>query len=439
MRHAAVLASALLLGACAILPDNPFGVSERPGLPLEGRVSVLAHRAVPESDPEIADVRVRLPRPTPNSEWPQAGGYANHAMHHIMVRGRLAFAWRTNIGTGASDERQLLAQPVVAAGRVFTVDAVGRVSSLDAASGRIMWRVTVLREDEKDAFGGGIAFAGGALYVTTGAGDVLALDAGNGGLVWRASVGVPVRGAPTVNEGRVFVVTHDNQLFALDAGSGRQLWSHAGIAEPAQLLGATSPAAVTGLVVAAFSSGELVALRADNGRLVWNDHLIAGRQAGALASLSDIKGSPVIDRDRVYAISHGGRLVAITLRTGERIWSQNVSGVQTPWIAGDFLFVLTTEGNLVCLSRLDGRIRWTKSLPRRETKRKEKQIFWSGPILVSDRLIVVGSHGEALTVSPYTGRLLGALGLPGGVELPPLVANNTVYFLTNQGDLLALR
>ncbi len=148
----------------------------------------------------------------------------------------------------------------------------------------------------------------------------------------------------------------------------------------------------------------------------------------------------MIVRDRVYAVSHAGRLVAINLRTGDRLWERDIAGVQTPWIAGDFLYVLATDGDLVCLSRRDGRIRWVRVLPRYEDPEdRTGPIFWSGPVLVSDRLIVVGSHGVALSVSPYTGRVLGKIDLPGDIELPPVAAGDTVYVITDDGDLVALR
>ncbi len=439
MRCACACALALFLGGCDIVPDW-LGEAEAP--PLTGeRISLVALERAPRADPRIADLQVRLPPPTINYDWPQAGGYADHAMHHIAVPGSLVRVWRADIGEGGSDERRLLATPIIAAGRVYTLDAVGRVSAFEAASGRRLWRVGVVPEDEEDdALGGGLVYGRGLVYAATGAGEIVALDAASGGEVWRASMDAPVRAAPTLSEGRLFVVTYDNRLIVLNAGDGRELWTHSGFTETAQLLGAASPAVANGIVVAAFSSGELFALRTDDGRVAWSDTLAARRRVGALALLNDITGNPVIDRDRVYAVSHAGRLVAIDLRTGDRLWDQEISGLQTPWIAGEFLFVVTTDGDVLCLSRRDGRIRWVRSLPRYDDPEdRTGPIFWSGPILVSDRLIVVGSHGEAISVSPYTGRVLGRLEMPGDIELAPVVANGTIYILTNEGELVALR
>ena len=437
--QALAAALALMIGACDAIPDW-FGEPAKPPLPGE-RISVLEVDAAPRADPTVSDLAVRLPRPRLNGDWPQSGGFAHHAMHHVEAPGPLAPAWATSIGQGASDERRMPSAPISAGGRVFAMDTVGTVTAVRADNGERLWRVNVIPEDEEDeAFGGGVAFGDGVLFVATGAGEVVALDPVTSGEYWRVRVGAPVRAAPTYSNSRVFVVSYDNTLHTLDGRDGSVLWTHTGVAETAQLLQAASPAVAGNLVVAAFSSGEIFALRVENGRQIWSDSLSFGGQFGPLASLGDINGHPVIDDDLVYAVSHAGRMVAMALRSGERLWEQDIASVQTPWIAGDFLYVLSSDGALLCLSRIDGAIRWVRSLPRYEDPDdRQDPIVWSGPLLVSDRLIVVGSNGDALSISPYTGRFLGRVALPGDVELPPIAANGMVYILTNDGELVALR
>lgn len=431
--------AALTLGACSSLPDW-LGEPGAPPLPGK-RIPVIALDNTLKVDAGIADLAVRLPRPQLNQEWPQNGGYANHAMNHLEAPGALTRLWDADIGEGASDGGGMLSSPVSGGGRLFALDAVGTVSAFRADNGKRLWRVNVVPEEEEDeALGGGIAYEAERLFVTTGVGEVIALNAATSREIWRVGLDAPIRVAPTVSGGRVFVITYENKMYALDAGNGDLLWNHSGISEEAQLLGGASPAVSGGLVIAAYSSGEIYALRVDNGREAWNYTLGSISRLGPLASLGDINGSPVIDDDLVYAVSHAGRLVAISLRSGDRLWEQNISGVQTPWIAGDFLYILTTQGDLLCLSRLDGRIRWIRRLPRYEDPEdKQGPIIWSGPLLVSDRLIVVNSVGQAVSVSPYTGALLGQVEMPSGIEMSPIASNGTVYILTGDGELIALR
>ncbi len=406
------------------------------------RISVLAFEQTLRADPRLSSVQVRLPKPYVNDAWPQAGGYPTHAMHHLALGRSLREVWRVSIGVGDERNKPLVSSPVVADGRVYTLDAEAMASAFDAETGRKLWSVKFKRKGEKKsiAFGGGIAFDDGRVFVTTGYGYAAALDAASGRELWRADLGVSLRGTPTIQGGRVFLNSYDNQLFALDEETGEVLWYHVAVSETAGMLGTASPAVFGDTVVAAFSSGELVALRVENGRMAWSDTLTRTGRMTPLATISDIDGHPVIDRGRVYAISHSGRMVAIDLRSGERVWERNIGGIQTPWVAGEFIYLVTSDNEVIALSRNSGRIRWVRELQRFENENKKKHaVFWAGPVLAGDRLIVVSSHGYALSISPYTGEILGAEKIAKKVFLPPIVADRTLYILTNGGRLVAMR
>lgn len=435
-------------------PYVPFGVAllaltgcgwlgEDKPKPLEGeRIPVLLSLdQTANPDPRIADLRVRLPKPETNSAWAQSGGTPNRAMQHLAASGPLDQIWRASIGTGSSSDRMLLGQPVIANGRVYTVDAEASVRAFDAANGRELWRRDLRpEEDDEGMLGGGVAYSRDRVYVTTGFGQVVALDAATGAEVWRRSVSGPMRAPPTVFGGRVFVITLANQLHALAADDGRQIWNHASITEAAGLVGGAGATVDGDVVIAPFSSGELVALRADNGRVLWSETLSPIRRTDPVSAIPHIKGGAVIDRGTVYAVSHSGRMVAIDLRTGSRVWEQPIGGTQEPWVAGEFVYVLSSTAELVCLARRDGRIRWVVKLQRYENEEKRRDpIVWSGPILAGDRLLVAGSNSEVWSLSPYTGDRLGRVKVPDSVLIQPAVANETVFILANDAQLVALK
>jgi outer membrane protein assembly factor BamB len=313
---AAILAAAAFgLTAC----DTLFGESDGPPLPGE-RISVLRLNRTLVPDPALSDLRVRLPQPYANTEWPQSGGYSTHAMQHLAAPESLSKAWSASVGQGAGDDRFILAEPVVAGGRIYAMDAGDTVTAFDAQGGGQAWRIDLTPKDEDDGlFGGGLAIDGGRLFATTPYGEVVALDAGTGKEQWRIRLPGPLRSAPAASGGRVFAVTTDNQLFALAQDDGRQLWDYTGIAQDAGLLGGSTPAVAGPVVVAAFSSGELVAFGADSGRNLWSDSLAGVARGDAVATLADIRGLPVIDRGRVIAVSNSGTLTAINLERGGRV------------------------------------------------------------------------------------------------------------------------
>ncbi len=437
IRRLAAVGALLLTAGCG---GGFFGEAEDPPLPGE-RLPVIGLEETLVPDPRIAGLRVELPPPTVNANWPQAGGLPNHAMHHLAAPGELDLRWRVDIGRGSDGDGQLLAQPVVARGRVYTLDVDAELRAFDLDDGSFLWNRELGDETrEEGTLGGGLAVGEGRIYVTTGFAYVFALDVDTGEELWRRRLSNPIRAAPTVRDGRVFVVTLSNELFALDAESGRVLWSHDEIVEPAGLAGGASPAVDGGIVVAPFSSGAIVALRAANGRVVWSDRLVALRRTDPVSSLAHVRGLPVIDRGLAIGVSNSGRTVAIDLRTGRRLWEQRIGGTNTAWVAGEFVYLVSNDNQLACLSRRDGRVRWVRSLPRFEDEEdKTGPIGWSGPVLASDRLLIAASTGEVRSVSPYTGEPLGRVEVPDAVFIPPAVAGETVFLLTEDAELLALR
>ena len=436
LRVLLVIFTSALVAGCS----GWFGEKETKRLPGK-RISVLSLETSLEPDPKLSDLAVRLPRPFKNQNWAQAGGTPSHAMHHLSAPGGLGRVWEIDIGDGSDGDAQLITAPVVSNGRIYTMDIDAEVQALDAATGRTIWRVSVAPKDEDDGMlGGGLAVANGKLFITTGFAQVIALDAGNGKVLWHRTLNGPIRAAPTVFRGRVFAVTIANELHALNDSDGKTLWTHIGITETAGLLGGAAPAAAGSVVVSSFSSGEVFALRIENGRIIWSDSLTAIRRSSPLSTLAHIRGRPVIDRGQVIVTANSGRTVAINLRTGARVWEKRVGAGNGPWVAGEFIYVLSAFGELICLSRQTGGVRWVTQLQRYEDEEdQEDPVFWTGPILAGDRLLIGGSHKEVWSISPYTGLILGRIKVSGPVFIPPVVANDMVYILSDDAKLLALR
>ena len=388
-----ILAAAMagLLGGCGILEGDG-----KPKTPTIGkRIPVLSAETSIATDPALADVAVTLPPAVANADWAQPGGNAAKSMSQVALGTSLSRAFAVSIGEGSGNKARLGAAPVVADGKIFTVDSGATVS---------------------------------------------AFDAGTGAQIWKVRPGGPLRGAPTIANDNVYVVSQDNQLFALNPADGTTRWNEAGTVELAGVFGNATPAAAQGTVVAGYSSGELTAYRYENGRTVWQDALARTSISTTVAALSDIDADPVIADGRVYAVGQGGRMVALELNTGQRIWEINIAGISTPWVAGEWVFVVTDQGQLLALARSSGRIKWMTQLPRwRDDEDKKGRIGWVGPILAGDRLILVNSLGQIVNVSPYDGSIQSTVetGMP--ATLPPVVAGSTLYILHDSGQLTAWR
>lgn len=406
------------------------------------RVAILESTRKLEADKGVEDIKPVLPDPVLNLDWAQPGYEASHVMPASALSDVPKKIWSRDIGRGSNSDYKLLAEPVVGNAIVVAMDAVGAVQAFDAATGEPKWKTRTNPENnDGKAIGGGIALDRNAVYATTGFGEVLALEAQSGKILWRRSVINPVRAAPTVTQGRVYVVTIDNKLTALDAKTGNVLWDHSGVGENATLMGASSPAASGDNIIVAYSSGELYNLRAANGRALWNYSLTSPTQIGALPAISDIRGLPVISNGKIFAIGHSGRMAAIDQRTGDRIWEVDLGGIETPLVMNDTVFALGNDAQLVAIQVSTGRVLWVKSLQQRvdPSDRDSDIVHWAGPIAGAGKLWLVNSLGQLMSFASSDGAEGETINVGNPVFVSPVIANGTLFVATDNGRLVAFR
>ncbi len=454
------LAASFVLAGCGagerIANLNPFDrETDDPDAPAQSeRISVLElEDRLSVNDDAGAIV---LPRAYVNTAWPQADGYPTHAMQHTEASGGIDRVWRTRVGEGSNNDRRINARPVIADGVVYTIDAEGRVSAHALSDGDEIW-ATRLRGVEFEArndsfipfigrgdrvltFGGAVAWDNGRIFAHSGGKFIVALDAETGEEIWRQTALTPFHTAPTIADGRVFLGTDDNELIALDAQDGEVLWTYRSIAETARLITAPSPAVLGETVLAPFTSGEIVALRAQNGTVLWSDSLTRTGGLTPLSSINDIAASPVILGDRAYALSHSGIMAAFDLRSGEQVWTLPAGGLHAPALVGNYLFLVTVDAQVAAIQRDTGAVRWITQLPAfKNERRRRDRVSWAGPVMAGGRLVLASSEGELVFLDPTTGDRIGDRDLGDPVFIAPVIAEETVVILTDEGRLIALR
>jgi len=427
----ALLLAGLALSGCGDsmprLQDlNPFAEKE---VPLPGkRVAVLRQETI-TSDAAAAGKPVVLPPAQANETWSQPGGVASNAPGHLALASSPKSEWSVGVGTGSSFYGKLTASPIVYDGRVYALDAAGQVTAVSVSGGSVVWRATTTPPNEKaeEGFGGGLAADAGRVYAATGFGTVVAFEARSGKKLWEKSMDTPFRASPTATAERVFAMTKEGRVYCLSGSDGTELWHFAGVGERASILVNTSPAVDGDTVIVPYPTGDLIALHASNGQPMWQETLARTRTASSLSALSDA-ARPVLLGGVVYAVGHGGRMVATAQQSGERIWSATVASIQQPWVAGDSVFVVDTSGQLVAITRNDGKIRWSTRLSAGT---------WSGPVLAGHRLWLTSSKGELVGVEPDSGKIASTQNVGTAVFIAPVVAGNRMYVLTDNARLHA--
>lgn len=450
-----LFAAAVLLGGCDTMKkvwpkgDEPElaqaeGESEG-GNPLKkaksGRYEVFSAQSGITADSSLADAAVEIPTAIPNAVWPMRGATPSNAIGNL-VGGKFDDHDSASIGKGKKWKSVLVTAPVVATGVVYAMDAEGFVSAHDVADiDKELWLSKIpVAGDGKEIMGGGLAAAGNLLFVTTGQGMVFGLSTKDGSQVWKRNLGAPVRSAAKLFKGVLYVPTIDDQLFALNAATGGIVWKHRGLGERVGFMTNISPAINDNLVVVGYGSGEIYGLAADSGQELWNDSLAQTNKTVATSSFTGFAADPVIAGGVVYNASAGNLTTATHLISGQRIWDKPISAISTPWVAGEYLFQLTAEAQLVAINTADGRIKWVAQLPRFDHEEKKVDPYrWFGPLLVNGELLVFGADGRVFGFSPADGASSKKDGISKDLGATPIVAGGVLYYVTRDAKIHAVK
>lgn len=419
---------------------NPFFKKDPP---LSGkRVPIMEATGSVASNLAPADKPIALPAAQANDTWAQPGGTPSNVPGNVAFGATPKQIWSADAGTGSNKSGKVTASPIVYDGRVYTLDAAARVSAFAISGGSAVWRTSMVPESESKAgsfwtlganntsggYGGGLAADNGRLYVATGYGTLSALDPKTGKVLWTKNLGAPLRASPTAVADRVFVTSTEGRVVASAGSDGSELWTARGLPEQASLIASPSPAVDGDVVVAPFSSGEVIGLKLANGEAMWTESLTRAKGSSAMATLSDA-ARPAIDRGTVFAVAHGGRMIATQARNGERLWSINLSSTQAPAVVGDYVYVVDTAGQLQALNRRDGQTLWTIKLPDSNT--------WSGPTIAGGQLWLVSSKGALVGVDAATGKIGSQQNVGNPSFIAPIVAGGRMYVLTDNARLIA--
>lgn len=388
-------------------------------------------------------VPISLPAARTNADWTHRNGSAAHQVTHPALRSSPVRVWSAGIGSGDSRRNRITADPVVAGGRIFTMDALARIAAT-STSGQSLWQTDLTPASDRsgDASGGGIAYGEGLVFATTGFGELVALDPASGAVAWRQKFDGPVGGAPTVSGGLVYVVTRNAVAWAVDARNGKVKWQLPGTPSLSGVTGVSAPAVDARMAVFPFPSGELVAALRKGGVQLWSGQ-VAGRRLGrAYATVGDLTGDPVLADGRVYAATSAGRLAALDVNSGERLWTADEGATSPVWPVGGSVYLISDEARLVRIDAATGQTIWAVDMPyyvKDRPKRFKAITAHYGPVLAGGVLNVASSDGVIRRFDPSSGAALSPLELPGGAASAPVVAGGTLYAVSENGQLNAFR
>jgi outer membrane protein assembly factor BamB len=269
--------------------------------------------------------------------------------------------WSANIGGGAEFLRVAL-QPASDGNRIYAASRDGNVVALNPESGKTIWRNTLeLNLSAGPGVGQGLVVVGDA------DGYLIALDADSGNEIWRTNLSGETLARPVISDDTVIALTIDNRLRAVSAFDGTERWIVEQSSPDLTMRGSAPPVLIGSTVVAGFDNGKLVAVSIDSGDTVWEAMLSPPSGRSDLERLSDIDGLISVVGQDIYASGYQGAIASIAAESGQMLWAREVStyeGVSVDW---NNVYTVDDEGVVIALTRRTGDESWRQSsLIRRE-------------------------------------------------------------------------
>ena len=406
------------------------------------RVAIITASDMITADPAALAEGAGLPDVIDVVNAGHPGLSAGHTGGNVKAALPFKQVWRASIGDAGNSLTEL-AQPVVAAGQVFTVAPNGMVTAFDIKTGKANWQVSIedFTDDPLPGIAGGLAVGGDRLFVHAGGRVLAALSVQDGSAIWTLSLRFPVRGGPTmIGQEAIAVTDLDGNIFAYSASDGAPFWERAGLPVNTVVYGAPSPAFANDQLAVAGYGGDISLIEANSGQVIWSDTLAAFSPRTPLQRLGDIRAHPVFDGGLVFAVSQAGQIAAFNARSGLLLWDQPIGGIEMPWVSGKSLFLLTIDGRLYALRRSDGAVRWVVDLPGALPKgvvASEDIPRYVGPVVVNGKVMVISQSGSLFEFDANTAVGGKVTQVGSDVVTSPQLGGGMMFVLSSNGTLTA--
>ena len=422
-----------------------FGCSEQDRILSGKRVDPGSSFGFTDQDknPLAKNNRIELPPMKSNNQWVLISSAISKDNPNLMLGENPSEIWSVSIGKGDSRKKRLVTDPIFYQQMIFTLDANSTASAFDT-KGKLLWRKDLTPAGEKsgEIFGGGFAAGQDQLFVTLGYGFLLSLDPSTGEKNWSQRLSSAGNNTPIFKDGLVYLISGDSKAWAIDAENGRISWKVDGIGNETNLISSNSPAVSGKYALFGFGNGEIYATFKKGGYVLWSSSLSGRGDSRVISAIDDIVASPAIVGRNVYAADGSGKVVSLKIENGERNWTAPFGSSGNFWIAGKSLFFISDTNKLVRLEMKTGKTVWLTELPSFSQKRpliSKKNNQHHGPIIAGDRLVIVSSDGYIRFYDPKTGQQRNKLKIKAGATANPIVVNETLYLITQDGKLRAFR
>lgn len=331
--------------------------------------------------------------------------------------------WSTRAGAGTGGEYLKMA-PALSGNAIYTTSANGTVTAICKTNGKVLWQVNACA-----GIAAGPGAGDGIVAVAGRRGEVIALNESNGSVRWKTCIAGEILAKPAVGRGEVIVKSVDGYLTALSVTDGQVLWSQQQVEPSLILRGASSPIIRDSNVIAGFANGNLAKFSLRNGDIEWLQPIATPEGAFAIERMIDIDADPVIYGHHIYAATYQGKISALDWYSGSPHWSNDISSYTGMIADNRMVYISDAKSYVWAFNASNGSMNWRQC-------QLEARIV-SGPAVMCNYVVVGDSLGYLHWLNSNTGCIGAREKLCSAIYAAPIVENNVLYALTNNGTLYA--
>ena len=302
--------------------------------------------------------------------------------------------WSFDTGQGVV-KKYVDMQPFTYGQKIYSIDTTGLLLRLDVKNGSVDWRF-----ETKLAATAGLSGDDKRLVATSRNGEVALYDYDNKGvkLRWKQQLSGEIRTRTVLSGEQVFVRAVDGKLIALSAADGKPIWTVTRRVPALSLTGNSYPIVTDKLVISGFDSGKLVAFNRETGSTVWEHTVTTPKGRTEIERLVDLDGQFVLLDNIIYISSFQGDLIAITLSSGQVLWTRKFSSFQAMDADKEALYLTDDKSHVWSIDRRTGSAFWKQdALNARKL---------TAPRISGDRLVVADLEGYIHWMDKLDGKIV---------------------------------
>ena len=399
------------------------------------RFEVLAYNVELTESDSLNKSDIKLGIAKEYNYWSKSFQNPQNNLSHISTTA--SFNEKVKILSGSGSLINLV-HPIYFEDNLCHVLSKGFLECKNIKNDSIVFIIDIKNDDIKkyEVVRGGITYFDETIIFTDAYGQIKSINSTDGSIKWEKKISFPIISAPLIYRDYIYFISADNRIFSISLNTGEAEWSFQTIIESKRNIFSSSPVAIENIIIAPFSNGEIIAFKYDDGTPLWSENT-AKISIDSNFDIKDITANPVISGSNIYTLSSNGRFSSNNVINGNRNWSVDISGSQTPTINGNQIFLIDNEARLLCLNKNNGEIYWIKELEKYKKGNNSKNLnLWNGPYLINNLLYLISYFGDISIFSPYTGELISddKLGIS-NIYLPLIILNNQIFLTDAKANI----